>query len=233
MEEININNDNNDNNENDNDLDDQILLQKDLKECPFCNIIIPLLEFEDHIICHEIDQNENGNLSYNINGFGLKNNNNINNNNETPKQEYSKIFHDIYKKVDNFFNNNESNDKNKNNINHRNYNNYKFMCKRPRVKDKIFSEVTNYVKDLVNFKKEDNKDNKIIINDDKKDSINIENNLNSNISSNNDINNVSNNVNINSNNNDLIINSNLNEVEKKEDIEKKEDNNEINENILS
>ncbi len=54
------------------------------KECPYCNAIIPLSEYDDHIFCHQVDGEENGQSNFDINNFGLQSNNNnssINNNN--------------------------------------------------------------------------------------------------------------------------------------------------------
>jgi hypothetical protein len=107
---------------------DQILLKQKIKSCPYCNILLSLLEFEDHILCHEIDQNENRNLSNNINGFGITNNTN-NNNNQNSKseseleQESQKpfTFGNFFKRVEDFIeskkNNDENNEENNNNIN--------------------------------------------------------------------------------------------------------------------
>ena len=56
-----------------------------IKECPYCNAIIPLSEYEDHIFCHQLDEQENGEQSFNVNNFRSQNNNtnniNLNRNN--------------------------------------------------------------------------------------------------------------------------------------------------------
>ena len=101
-----------------NNLDNQ-LIQNIKKTCPFCNIIISLEEYQDHILCHELEQNENGNYSNNVNDFGIKGNNENNIQNfKTPQ------FINFFKtKINNLriFNNN-NNDNNINNINNRNNN---------------------------------------------------------------------------------------------------------------
>jgi hypothetical protein len=54
-----------------------------VKECPYCNFILPLSDYNDHMFCHQIDQEENGQQSFNnINNFGIpmSTNNNSNNN---------------------------------------------------------------------------------------------------------------------------------------------------------
>ena len=57
-------------------------LNNQIKECPYCNAIIPLSEFNDHIFCHQIDGQENGDQGFNINNYGLEinNNNSLSNN---------------------------------------------------------------------------------------------------------------------------------------------------------
>ena len=61
-----------------------------IKECPFCNAIIGLSEYNDHIFCHRLDEQENGLGNYNVNNYGIQLNNNqvkneINLNNNTSK----------------------------------------------------------------------------------------------------------------------------------------------------
>ena len=94
-----------------------------IKECPFCNAILPLTEFNDHIFCHRVDENENGLDGYNVNNFGIqindnvkndqkKNNiNNINNNDNKPKINQNIINNNI-----------NENSINENNINNNNQN---------------------------------------------------------------------------------------------------------------
>ena len=53
---------------------------QNVKQCPSCNMILPLSEYDDHMFCHELDQGENGIGAYNINNFNIAQNN-INNNN--------------------------------------------------------------------------------------------------------------------------------------------------------
>ena len=56
-------------------------LNNQTKECPYCNAIIPLSEFNDHIFCHQVDGQENGENNFNINNYGLQLNNNVITNN--------------------------------------------------------------------------------------------------------------------------------------------------------
>ena len=51
-----------------------------IKECPYCNAILPLSEFNDHMFCHQVDQEENGQQSLNINNYGIQSQNNVNTN---------------------------------------------------------------------------------------------------------------------------------------------------------
>ena len=46
-----------------------------IKECPFCNAILALSEYNDHIYCHRLDEQENGMGNFNINNFGIQINN--------------------------------------------------------------------------------------------------------------------------------------------------------------
>ena len=109
-----------------------------IKECPFCNAILALSEYNDHIFCHRLDEQENGLGNYNINNFGVqlsdknaknekKINNNFNRNNN--KKQNNKINNDINQNIinqnnsnNNIHNNLEDNDffllpENQNNIN--------------------------------------------------------------------------------------------------------------------
>ena len=79
------------------------------KECPYCNAIIPLSEYNDHIFCHQVDGQENGDQSFNINNYGLQfiNNNslsnNINSNNNVNNNSNNLMTNN------NFYNNNQNN----------------------------------------------------------------------------------------------------------------------------
>ena len=91
-----------------------------IKSCPFCNMYLSFSEYQDHILCHEIDQAENKNLSNNINGYGFQNNNNKIQK-ESNSQDKSPEFLNIFKnKVNTLLNSikksNQNNDIN-NNIN--------------------------------------------------------------------------------------------------------------------
>ena len=55
-------------------------MSNQIKECPYCNAIIPLSEYEDHILCHQLDEQENGEQGFNVNNYGFQNNNLGNNN---------------------------------------------------------------------------------------------------------------------------------------------------------
>ena len=44
------------------------------KECPYCNLIISSKEYSDHLLCHEIDQNENPNSEFNVNNYAITSN---------------------------------------------------------------------------------------------------------------------------------------------------------------
>lgn len=95
------------------------------KECPYCNIILSSKEYNDHILCHEIDQNENGNLSNNINGFGLKQINDNYNFESNKETKSSNVFRGLFQKIDNFIKQKNNNSENKeinndNNINNQN-----------------------------------------------------------------------------------------------------------------
>ena len=154
MENI-INNDN---------LLDQNLALNILKECPYCNIILPIKEFEDHILCHEIDQNENRDLSHNINGYGL---NNAQNNISESEKESPNIIKNLFEKVDTFIKKNfknENNERNQsnninsniqNNINNNSIHRHRMNSnisrfRNNRVKKRIFSEVSNFFKNIMN-----------------------------------------------------------------------------------
>ena len=89
-----------------------------IKECPFCNAILALSEYNDHIFCHRLDEQENGLGNYNINNFGIQINNNIPKND---KPEKNKVNNNIIKNKNN--NNNNPIHENNININHNNRNN--------------------------------------------------------------------------------------------------------------
>jgi len=62
-----------------------------IKECPFCNAILALSEYNDHIFCHRLDEQENGLGNYNVNNFGIQINNNIPKYEKTEKNNANKI----------------------------------------------------------------------------------------------------------------------------------------------
>ena len=92
-----------------------------IKECPFCNAILALSEYNDHIFCHRLDEQENGLGNYNVNNYGIQLNNNqvkneINLNNNTSKNINShnnnrnNINQNVIEKNNNIQNNEEDND---------------------------------------------------------------------------------------------------------------------------
>ena len=98
-----------------------------IKECPYCNAIVPLSEYDDHMFCHQIDGQENGQQGFNINNYGIQinscNNNNSNsinsiNNNNNVMNINSNI------NSNNINSNNSLMNNNNNNNNHNNDNNY-------------------------------------------------------------------------------------------------------------
>lgn len=97
------------NNNNENNID-TINIKK---ICPYCNTSLSIFEFEDHILCHEFEQNHNGNYSNNINEFGMqtKNNNSIN---QPEKEKIPEVLNTFKQKIGNFF---DSININKNNTN--------------------------------------------------------------------------------------------------------------------
>ena len=85
-------------------------INNQIKECPYCNAIIPLSEYDDHIFCHQVDGQENGDQGFNINNYGLE----LNNNNSSLSNNISS---------NNNTNNNSNNLMNNNNFNNNNQNN--------------------------------------------------------------------------------------------------------------
>ena len=118
--------------QNENFNENKIIYQNIRKDCPYCKMKISIEEFEDHIVCHELGQNNNRNISNNINGYEMQNNNIINNNQnqreKSPqglnifKQKVGGIFNSIktninnvIEKFDKFDSDNDSDDNNRNN----------------------------------------------------------------------------------------------------------------------
>ena len=157
-----------------------------IKECPFCNAILPLTEFNDHIFCHRVDENENGLDGYNVNNFGIQindntkkdkkinNNNNINNLNNNNENNKPKINQNI---ISNNINENSINENNNNN-NQNNEDDDFFLFPENSVRQvNIPPELRNL--NHINFINEDNS------NSNNRNNINNYNNINNN----NDINN--------------------------------------------
>ena len=88
-----------------------------IKECPYCNAILPLGEYNDHIFCHRLDEQENGLGNFNVNNFGIQISND--NKNVGKKNENKNNINQI-----NSINNNRVyNNNNQNSININNNNN--------------------------------------------------------------------------------------------------------------
>ena len=163
-ENINVNSINN-NSEN------QEFFKNILKECPFCNTKLSLLEFEDHILCHEFGQNENGNLSNNINDFGIKKNVKKNEISKS-ESENTNFFGNIIKKVDNLFKSHTNKEEDNNKINNNNI-----------ITNSINNNITNSITNNINNNINNNIDDNNNIN-------NINNNTNLNTNNNNENNSV-------------------------------------------
>lgn len=73
------------------------------KDCPYCKMNLPIFEFEDHILNHEFAQNNNGNHSNNINGYGMHPKNSFNNN-QFKKEKIPEVFETLKTKIGNLFN---------------------------------------------------------------------------------------------------------------------------------
>ena len=105
-----------------------------IKECPFCNIILPLREYNDHIFCHRLDEQENGQSNFNINNYGISinnypgNNNNIGNMNNINNININNNINNNINQINPINNNNNisinyNNNQNSININNNNINN--------------------------------------------------------------------------------------------------------------
>ena len=146
-----------------------------IKECPYCNAILPLSEYDDHIFCHQIDEQENGQQN-NINNFGVQYNNNINNFQGNNNSFQLNMNHNPYNNSNN--NNNVQNDFSLlqgNNINNQNHN-------RPNINQ----ELQNL--NRINFVDENNNNQirNIQNNNNNNNNNNNQNNQNNNIPKNND-----------------------------------------------
>ena len=94
-----------------------------IKECPFCNAILALSEYNDHIFCHRLDEQENGMGNFNINNFGIQINNSVPNNNIIQNNNNSNFQNGSINNLNNINNINSINNINNiNNINHINNN---------------------------------------------------------------------------------------------------------------
>ena len=88
--------------QNGNSNENKIIYQNIRKDCPYCKMIISIEEFEEHILCHELGQNNNTNYSNNINGNEMQNNNN-NNNNQIQREKSPQGFNILKQKVGGIF----------------------------------------------------------------------------------------------------------------------------------
>ena len=147
-----------------------------IKECPYCNAILPLSEYDDHIFCHQIDEQENGQQN-NINNFGPQYNNNNYNFQRNNNSSQLNMNHNPYNNSNNNNNNvqNNSNLFQGNNINNQNLN-----------QPNINPESQN--KNSINFVDENNNNQirNIQSNNNNNNNNNNQNNQNNNIPKNND-----------------------------------------------
>ena len=88
-----------------------------IKECPFCNAILPISEYDDHMFCHQLDQQENGEQSFNINNYGMQLNNNSSQNNNTQQINNIQQINNPNININYNNNNNSSSNNNSNNNN--------------------------------------------------------------------------------------------------------------------
>ena len=124
------------------------------KECPYCNLIISSKEYSDHLLCHEIDQNENPNSEFNVNNYAITSNpiSSFNNNNKRPESylNYNSI-------IDNIRRDNVEETKKGNN--------------------NFFDKISNFWEDIVNkIKKENNNSDEDINNENTDENISNDNN---------------------------------------------------------
>jgi len=155
------------------------------KECPYCNIILNSLEYNDHILCHELDKEENGQLN-NINNYQIGNSNSNNNNNEddrsdTEDKDFGSHIHNFFGKIA---------DKAKSIIS-------PIKDNKGKIKNHL-EKIPNFFKDLFDIKDENKKENK---------HQNIQNNSNNNNRNSNNNNRIINNIR-NSNNRNSLNNRN-------------------------
>ena len=171
-----------------------------IKECPFCNALLPFSEYDDHLFCHTLDQQENG-QTMNINNYGInQQQNNING--PSPLSSNNNINH---------FNNN--NNQNNNSINYNNNNddnNFSIFEENNNNQNRQYINPQLQNLNRINFINDNNNKNRINNNQN-----NINNNIQNNI--NNNQNRINNN-NINNNNQNNINNNNQNNNNNSENI---------------
>ena len=175
-----------------------------IKECPFCNALLPFSEYDDHLFCHTLDQQENG-QTMNINNYGInQQQNNING--PSPLSSNNNINH---------FNNN--NNQNNNSINYNNNNddnNFSIFEENNNNQNRQYINPQLQNLNRINFINDNNNQNRINNNQN-----NINNNIQNNINNNqNRINNNNINNNINNNNQNNINNNNQNNNNNSENI---------------
>ena len=169
------------------------------KECPYCNIILNPSEYNDHILCHELDREENGQLN-NINNYQIGNCNNNNNSNNNEDNSSDSEDGDIGSKIHNFFG--KISDKAKSIINPINDN-------KEEIKNHL-EKIPNFFKNLFDKKEENKKENEhqnIPNNNNNRNNLNNRNSNNLNSNNRNSLNNRNSN-NLNSNNRNSLNNRN-------------------------
>lgn len=94
------------------------------KRCPFCNILLLIKEFDDHIFCHQIDFKENAEHNLNINNYQINNSHNNKNSNKNYIRPHLQNLNTI--NFINYINNhNQNNNESKNSLPKENNNNHK------------------------------------------------------------------------------------------------------------
>lgn len=145
------------------------------KNCPFCNISLSIKEYDDHIFCHKILQQENGQKNMNVNNHDLSLNNNINNNmlkNNNLKLDLNNNNFGISNNLNNinsYMNNDNNFNQNhiQNNINNENKNNYSNNNNNSQKNEegsffnfkKIFSYIPGFSNNTHNNENDNNQDN--------------------------------------------------------------------------
>ena len=164
-----------------------------IKECPFCNALLPFSEYDDHLFCHTIDQQENG-QNLNINNYGINQQKNTINA-PSPLSSNNNM---------NYFNNNNNN--NSINFNNNDDNNFSIFEENNNNQNQHYINPQLQNLNSINFINENNNQNRINNNQNNinnNNQNNYQNRINNNINNinQNNINNNQNNINNNDNNN--------------------------------